>query len=124
MHWCHVQRGLFYRGYARDAIMGALNVIGNMEKDDGLTQIVLDFSDAFKMLPVVANEKRFLAGSMAVHGTQGLFFYTTLLFGIISGPLLCVVCIARACAGVCACGHVVSWASRTVTVPSRCPHSH
>ena len=44
----------------------------------------LDFSDAFKQLPVRHQEKRFLAGRTL----KGFFIYHTVLFGIKTGPLV------------------------------------
>ena len=49
---------------------------------------VLDFKDAFKQLKVAPDESRYLAGTAPLHGVEGYFVYTSLLFGAKSGPLL------------------------------------
>ncbi len=47
-------------------------------------QMVLDFRDAFKQLPVHPSEQRFLGGA----ALGGYFIYKVVLFGIKSGPLV------------------------------------
>ena len=49
---------------------------------------VFDFSDAFKHLVVHPSERRFLAGAAQLHGVDGFFYYRTVLFGAIAGPLV------------------------------------
>ena len=71
-----------------DAIWGACKVISAMLPGEQVRQLVLDFKDAFKMLPVRADEMRFLAGAATVDGVDGHFYYTRVLFGVLTGPLL------------------------------------
>ena len=42
----------------------------------------------FKQLVVEASERRFLAGAARVKGQNGFFCYRTVLFGVVSGPLV------------------------------------
>ena len=72
----------------KDAVDGILKVIEGLTEGEGITQLVLDFSDAFKMLPVTTEERRFLAGTATLRGVKGFFAYRRILFGIVTGPLL------------------------------------
>ena len=69
----------------KDAINMLLRII---ETRGNTNLLVLDFKDAFKHLGIRHDERRFLAGAAEIDGEPGFFVYKTLLFGIVSGPLL------------------------------------
>ena len=68
----------------RDVIDEAVEVMHGRAVQDELEFLVLDFKDAFKMLAVHADERRFLAG----RAMGGFFCYKSVLFGVGSGPLV------------------------------------
>ncbi|CAK0911850.1 unnamed protein product [Prorocentrum cordatum] len=67
-----------------DVVKAARRLLGTQQPGDEVEFMVLDFESAFKMLKVGEVERRFVAGQ----GAGGYFAYKTVLFGIVSGPLL------------------------------------
>eukprot|EP00959_Pyramimonas_sp_CCMP1952_P444225 9300825-Pyramimonas_sp.AAC.1 len=67
-----------------DVAKAARRLLGTQQPGDEVEFMVLDFESAFKMLKVGEVERRFVAGQ----GAGGYFAYKTVLFGIVSGPLL------------------------------------
>ena len=67
----------------QDVVRRLLRIILGSGGDD-VEMLVLDFTDAFEQLIVAPNERRFLSGK----ALNGWFMYITVLFGVLSGPLL------------------------------------
>ena len=76
-----------------------------MREAGAADMVVMDFSDAFKHVPITHNERRFMAGQAKLDGQEGYFYYRVLLFGAVAGPLLwgrVAAWLMRASAGVSA----------------------
>ena len=71
-----------------DAAWSTIGVARELQDDEDVELLVIDFSDAFKHLIVAPDEQRFLAGQAKMEGVDGYFVYEALLFGAVPGPLL------------------------------------
>ena len=67
-----------------DVVVATLDLMENGFDAEHLSFLVADFSDAFKMLRTHPNERRFLAG----RALNTYFVFTTVLFGVGTGPLV------------------------------------
>lgn len=68
----------------KDVIEDVMKLMEASSKGDRTEFMSLDFADAFKQLPVLHREKRYLSGQAA----GGHFVYHRVLFGIKTGPLV------------------------------------
>ena len=68
----------------RDAAGDALDLMEKKQDGEIVALLSLDFSHAFKQIPVKHEEKRFLAGQ----AMGGYFYFHKVLFGIKTGPLV------------------------------------
>ena len=68
----------------RDAASDALDLMEERQPGEFIALLSLDFSDAFKQIPVKHEEKRFLSGQ----AMGGYFYFHKVLFGIKTGPLV------------------------------------
>ena len=68
----------------KDAVEDALTLLEVAAPHEQIEFMTLDFSDAFKQLPVLHNEKKYLSGQ----ALGGFFVYHKVLFGIKTGPLV------------------------------------
>ena len=67
-----------------DAAESVRHLLGARRNGEGVELLVMDFKDAFKHLKVHPTERPFLSGTCSA----GWFAYCTVLFGIVSGPLV------------------------------------
>jgi len=71
-----------------DAIQALLLVLRDGDTTEDIDLLVLDFEDAFNQMFVHLAERRFLAGRATIDGEEWYFYYRSVLFGHIAGPLL------------------------------------
>ena len=67
-----------------DLVDDVLDLLESCKKGESVTLFSGDFRDAFKQLHVGLAEQRFLSG----RAMEGFFAYSTVLFGVGSGPLV------------------------------------
>ena len=67
-----------------DAMHSVQELLSQAAPEEQVELLVLDFKDAFKHLHVHPDERPYLSGT----GLHGWFVYLTVLFGIVSGPLV------------------------------------
>ena len=92
-----------------DAAYSMIGVAQELQVGEAVEVAVVDFKDAFKHLRVHPSERRFLAGASRLDGIMGYFYYCTVLFGAIAGPLVwgrIAAYLMRLTAGMFEPGHV------------------
>ena len=80
-----------------DAVQSMLSAVTPGDGPELAEVFVLDFKDAFKQLVVHPDERRFLAGRARLDGQDGHFYYRSVLFGVVSGPLVWGRCASALC---------------------------
>ena len=68
----------------RDAASDVLDLLERRQPNEVIALLFLNFSDAFKQIPVKHEEKRFLSGQ----AMGGYFYFHRVLFGVKTGPLV------------------------------------
>ena len=67
-----------------DAMSSIQNLLSDKSSDEEVELLAFDFKDAFKHLHAHQDERPFLSGT----GLDGWIVYLTVLFGVVSGPLV------------------------------------
>ena len=65
-----------------DVVNDALEIGEDLQPEEDVEAMVLDFADAFKQLTVAPQERKYICGRTS----EGSFVYKTVAFGIKSGP--------------------------------------
>lgn len=68
----------------RDAVEDVLSLMESASPEEQILLMSADFADAFKQLPAMHREKRYLSGK----ALGGFFVYHKILFGVRTGPLV------------------------------------